>query len=76
MAPKLILGLYTVRKRMVALPLFAASAYHGSDPVVLVSHPMTNLKKALELIRNHADMGHHKKAVVRVEGFLKMMMHK
>ena len=34
------------------------------------------LKKALELIRNHADMGHHKEAVVRADGFLNMMKHK
>ena len=34
------------------------------------------LKKTLELIRNHADMGHHKEAVVRADGFLNMMMHK
>ena len=56
--------------------LFAASAYHGSDPGVLVNRPMTKFKKALELIRNHADMGHHKEAVVRAEGFLNTMMHK
>ena len=56
--------------------LFAASAYHSSDPGVLVNHPITNFKKALEVFRNHADMGHHKDAVVRAEGFLNTMMYK
>ena len=56
--------------------LFAASAYHGSNPGVLVNRPITNFKKALEVFRNHADMGHLKDAVVRAEGFLNMMMYK
>ena len=36
---------------------------------------MTALQKTSELIRMHADMGHHKEAV-RAEGFLNVMMHK
>ena len=65
---KIILGLYTISRKMVAFafafPVFflQQSAYHGSDPGVLVSCPMTKFKKALELIRNHADMGHHKRS--------------
>ena len=56
--------------------LFAASAYHRSDPEVFVSRPMTKFKKALKFIRNHADMGHHKEADDRADGFLNVMMHK
>ena len=39
-------------------------------PVSFLQHwppggsPMTTFQKALELIRKHADMGHHKEAVV------------
>ena len=40
-------------------------------PVFFLQHwppggsPMTTFQKTLELIRKHADMGHHKEAVVR-----------
>ena len=73
---KIILGLSTVNRRMVACALFAASVWHGSDPGVLVNRPITNFKKALEVFRNHADMDHHKDAVVRAEGFLITMVYK
>lgn len=53
--------------------LFATRGYHGSDPGVLVSRPMTTFTKALELLRKHADKVYHKLAVVRAEEFLKVM---
>ena len=53
--------------------LFASSEYHGSDPGVLVSRPLTAFAKALELFRKHADKGYHKEAVIGSEEFLKVM---
>ena len=55
--------------------LFATSGYRGSDPGVLVSHPLTTFGKALESLHKHADKGHHKTAVIRSEEFLKTMTH-
>ena len=46
---------------------FAQSGYHGSDPGILVSHPMTTFTKALELLCKHAVKSYHKEAVVRVD---------
>ena len=46
--------------------LFASSGYHGSDPGVLVSRPLTTFGKAVESLRKHADKNHHKTAVIRV----------
>ena len=53
--------------------LFASSGYHGSDPGVLVSRPLTAFAKALELFCKHADKGYHKEAVIGSEEFLKVM---
>ena len=53
--------------------LFALSVYHGSDPGLLVSRPLTMFAKALELFRKHADKDHHKTAVIRSDEFLKTM---
>ena len=56
--------------------LFAQSGYHGSDPGILVSHPLTMFTKALELFHKHANKGYHKEAVVRADKFVKVMSHK
>ena len=56
--------------------LFAQSGYHGSDPGILVSCPLTVFTKALELFCKHADIGYHKEAVVRADEFVKVMSHK
>lgn len=55
--------------------LFATHGYHGSDPGVLVSRPLTTFTKALELLRKHADKAYHKEAVVKADEFLKVMTH-
>ena len=49
--------------------LFAPSVYHGSNPGVLVTRPLTNFKKALEMLHKHTDKEHHKVAIVRAEEF-------
>ena len=54
----------------------AQSGYHGSDPGILVSRPMTTFTKALELLRKHAEKGYHKEAVVRADDFVRVMTHK
>ena len=53
--------------------LFAPSGYCGSYPGVLVTHPLTNFKKALEMLRKYTDKEHHKVAVVWAEEFQKSM---
>lgn len=53
--------------------LFASTGYHGSNPGVLVSRPLTAFVKALELLRRHGDQEHHKVAVVRADEFMKTM---
>lgn len=46
--------------------IFASSGlgYHGSDPGVLVNHPLTAFTKALELLHKHADKQYHKDVVI------------
>ena len=53
--------------------VFASTGYKGSNPGVLVSCPLTAFSKALEVLRKHADKGHHKAAVVRADEFKKTM---
>ena len=53
--------------------LFAPSGYHGSNPGVLVTRPLTNFKKALEMLHKHTDKEHHKVAIVRAEEFERSM---
>ena len=60
---------------MPSLFCFASSGYRGSDPGVLVSHPLTTFGKALELLCKHANKDYHKTAVIRSEQFLKTMTH-
>ena len=53
--------------------LFTSAGYHGSNPGVLVSCPLTAFKKALEMLRKHADKEHHKSANVRADEFKRTM---
>ena len=53
--------------------LFCSSGYHGSDPGVLVSQPLTAFHKALELFHKHAEKGYHKDAVIKSDEFLQVM---
>ena len=54
----LFLGLYTISWRMVAI-VFPVSFLQHWPPG---GSPMTTFQKTLELIRKHADMGHHKRS--------------
>ena len=53
--------------------LFASHSYHGCSPGVPVSRPLTVFKKALEMLRKHADKEHHKSAILRAEEFKRSM---
>ena len=53
--------------------LSTSTGYHGSNPGVLVSCPLTTFSKALELTCKHADKEHHKTAVVQADNFKKTM---
>ena len=53
--------------------LFTPAGYHGSNTGILVSHPLTLFKKALETSRKNADKEHHKSAIVRAEEFKRKM---
>ena len=55
--------------------LFATRGYHNSDPGVLVSKPVTNFKKALDILRNHVRKEHHVNSIVHRDNFLKVMSH-
>ena len=50
-----------------------ALGYHGLDPGVLVSRPLTAFTKALEVLRKHTEKQYHKDALIRSEEFLKVM---
>ena len=53
--------------------LFAPVGYHRSRPGVLVSHPLTIFKKALEMLCKHSNKEHHKVAIVCAEEFERSM---
>ena len=54
--------------------LFAPGhGYHGSNPGVLVCRPLTNFRKALEMLHKNSDKEHHKAAIVRAEKFERSM---
>ena len=53
--------------------IFCSSGYHGSNPGVLVSQPLTAFHKALELFHKHAEKGYHKDAVIKSDEFLQVM---
>lgn len=53
--------------------LFTISGYHGSNPGILVSRPLTAFNKALEEFRKHASKEYHLVALVKAEEFRKTM---
>ena len=53
--------------------LFAPRDYHGSNPGVLVTRPLTNFKMALEMLHKHTDKMQHKVAIVQAEEFERYM---
>ena len=44
-----------------------------SDPGVLVTKPLTNFQKALEILKKHSEKQFHRSAVSQMEEFLKVM---
>uniref|UniRef100_A0A1X7VGB9 TTF-type domain-containing protein n=1 Tax=Amphimedon queenslandica TaxID=400682 RepID=A0A1X7VGB9_AMPQE len=48
--------------------LFATRGYHNSDPGVLVSKPLTNVKKVLDILRNHV-----RKNIIYIQLLVKMI---
>lgn len=54
----------------------STTVYHGSKPGILVSKPLTNFKKAIEILRKHTEKDHHKGSVVKSEEFMKVMSNK
>ena len=53
--------------------LFARSVNWSADPGALVNKPLVNFRRALELLRLHAEKMYHKTAVVSFEAFQKVM---
>ena len=53
--------------------LFSRSGSLRADPGVLVSNPLTNFRKALELLDKHGGKEYHKVALVKMDAFLKVM---
>ena len=54
----------------------SGQGYHGSNPGVLVCRPLTNFKKALEMLHKHSNKEHHKVAIVCAEEFERSMSGK
>lgn len=50
-----------------------SSSIHHSDSGVLVSNPLVNFKKALELLNKHLKKSYHKTAVVKMDAFVRVM---
>ena len=48
----------------------STTVYHGSEPGILVSKPLTNFKKALEILRKHIEKDHHQASIVRSDEFI------
>uniref|UniRef100_A0A1X7TTV4 Uncharacterized protein n=1 Tax=Amphimedon queenslandica TaxID=400682 RepID=A0A1X7TTV4_AMPQE len=46
---------------------------HGSKPETPVSKPLTNFKKALEILSKHTDKDHHRGSIVKSEEFMKVI---
>ena len=46
-----------------------------SDPGVLVTKPLSNFQKALEILNKHDNKPFHRSSVVQMEEFLKVMMN-
>ena len=52
---------------------FASTGYHGSDPGILVQHPLVSFSKALQLLTKHTYKAYHKLAIVRADEFCQVM---
>ena len=50
-----------------------SSSINHSDPGVLVSSPLVNFKKALEMLNKHLEKAYHNTAVVKMDAFIRMM---
>ena len=50
--------------------MFARCGYRGSEPGILVQHPLTHFGKALEMMHKHSEKEYHKLAVVRSDEFV------
>ena len=53
--------------------LFTTPVYNRSELGVLVTHPLTQFHKALELLRKHSERKYHKEAVLRADDCMKVM---
>ena len=52
---------------------FRPTVNFRSDPGVLVTKPLTNFQKALEMLNKHNNKPFHRLSVVQMEEFLKVM---
>ena len=50
---------YSRRENGLPCVLSSIGGYHSSEPGLLVSKPLTNFKKALEMLRKHSTKEHH-----------------
>ena len=53
--------------------MFSLIVGFRADPEVLVSSPLLNFKKALEILEKHIGRDYHKLAVVKMDTFMKVM---
>ena len=53
--------------------MFGHTVGFRTDPGVLVSSPLLNFKKALEILEKHMGKHYHKEAAVKMDMFVKMM---
>ena len=53
--------------------MFGRTIGFRADPGVLVSSPLLNFKKALEILEKHMSRDYHKLAVVKMDTFVKVM---
>lgn len=44
--------------------LFSIGGYHSSEPGILLTRPLKNLKKALDTLRKHSSKEHHQNSIV------------
>ena len=53
--------------------MFGRTVGFRADPGVLVSSPLLNFKKALEILEKHMGKDYHKEAVVKMDTFVRVM---
>ena len=56
--------------------IFAKGIGLNADPGILVNNPLTNFKKALEILERHCTKLYHKDALVKMDGFVSVMTGK